>query len=230
MSTMGCHNCPVNLDDFKEVPYQQTPCAHCKLAKQPSYSCKRMPLFDSDAAVDDVIDQVDTHSCQQSIDIKEVPWSVVQEIKRACQQNLLATLSNVILKIVKMAHESPRTAEILLIKMQHPELSYYDIALSLDPPCSKQNVLHHLKHAVDMFPQLSAALLIDTRFAPGKGSAVHSVAKIQENNKAVAKLRDSIYEKTKHNAVKDISQISAIFKLPYTHSVSFVSPYKETHK
>lgn len=230
MAVMGCHNCPVNIDDFKDVPYQQTPCAHCKMAKQPSYSCKRLSLFESDAAVNDVLQKVQAQEQSDPVDVSNVPWAVVQQIKHACQQNLLVTLSNVIIKIVKMAHESPKTAQILLIKMQHPELSYYDIALSLNPPCSKQNVLHHLKHAVDMFPQLASALLIDTRFAPGKGSAVHSVAKIQENNKAVSKLRNSIYEKTKSNAVKDIEEISAIFKMPYNHSVEFVSSYQESKK
>jgi len=52
--------------------------------------------------------------------------------------------------------------------MQYPHLSYYQIGAKMTPPCSKQNVLYHLSHAVKEFPDLHKAILTDTRFSGGR--------------------------------------------------------------
>lgn len=72
------------------------------------------------------------------------------------------------MKMVKLAKFNPTMFEVIIKKMQYPYMSYSEIGDSMTPKCSKQNVLYHLKHAVEMFPEISSALLTDTRFSSGR--------------------------------------------------------------
>lgn len=228
MATMGCHSCKVDLQQYKDVPYDQTPCATCALSRDSQKTFKRISLFDSDINVDDLQDNIAAQSNQQAFTVPPwIPQRILDEIRKACQTNMMVTMSNIILKVLKLAKTAPRTVEILLMKMQHPEMSYYQIARAVSYPCSKQNVLHHLKHAVQVFPQLSSALLIDTRFAPGKGSTIHSIAKMKRNTVAVDKLKDGMYADQAFNKPASIEQINQIFNMPYSSSVQAQSIYKE---
>lgn len=219
MSTSGCHSCEVNLQDYKDIPYQNTPCAKCRLARDSQQTFKRISLFDTDASVDDLQDTV-AASQQQGFSIPTwVPQEVVQQIQKACQNNMLVTLGNIILRIVKLSRQHPITAQILMIKMQYPNKSYYEIGQLMSPRCSKQNVLYHLKHAVQIFPQLSSALLIDTRFSGCGKSAIQSVAKLRNNQRAVSKLQAALYPTTAHNQPATIQQINTIFNMPYSRQV-----------
>lgn len=219
MSTLGCHSCEVNLQDYKDIPYQNTPCAKCRLSRDSQQTFKRISLFDTDASVDDLQDTV-AASQQQGFSIPTwVPKEVVQQIQKACQNNMLVTLGNIILRMVKLSRQHPITAQILMIKMQHPNKSYYEIGQLMSPRCSKQNVLYHLKHAVQIFPQLSNALLIDTRFSGCGKSAIQSVAKLRNNQRAVSKLQTALYPATVHNQPATIQQINTIFNMPYSRQV-----------
>lgn len=221
MATMGCHSCKVDLQQYKDVPYQQTPCAKCALSRDSQKTFKRISLFDSDINVDQLQDTVAAQTQEQALQIP--PWisqRLLQQIRKACQANMMVTLSSIILKILKLAKTAPRTVQILIMKMQHPDMSYYQIARAVSYPCSKQNVLHHLKHAVQLFPELSKALLIDTRFSPGRGSAVHSIARMRANNDAINKLKNGLYAQHAFNKPATIQQINEIFAMPYTSSVA----------
>lgn len=219
MATRGCHSCNVDLSLYKDVPYQQTPCAKCALANQSQKTFKRISLFDSDINVDDLQDTIADESQDEGLALPPwIPDRVIQQIRRACQANMFVTLSGIILKVLKLAKTAPHTVQVLLMKMQHPDMSYYQIARAVSYPCSKQNVLHHLKHAVSVFPELSKALLIDTRYAPGKGSAIHSIAKMRANSQVIGKLKDNMYDTTEHNTAHSIQEINKIFQMPYSSS------------
>lgn len=225
MSIRGCHSCKIDLEQYKDVPYQETPCAKCALANDSQKTFKRISLFDSDINVDDLQDTIAQDQSQTAFSIPPwIPDRVLQQIRKACQANMLVTLSNIILKILKLAKTAPRTVQVLVMKMQHPDMSYYEIANAVSYPCSKQNVLHHLKHAVSAFPELSKALLIDTRYAPGRGSAIHSIARIRANGQAVQKLKRGMYADTQHNTPCSIQQINEIFAMPYNSAAQAIAP------
>lgn len=78
---------------------------------------------------------------------------------------LLKALSQSIRVMIEMKDRYPHTFEIMDAKLQDPSLSYSDIAKRFS--CRKQNVQYHLKRAVQICPELSTALLVDTRFANG---------------------------------------------------------------
>lgn len=235
MALMGCHSCKVNLQDYKDVPYQKTPCATCKLATQSTKTFKHINLYQTDAISDDAdLDQIagqieDQNQSSTGIHIPQnIPARLIDQIQKACQTNLLITLSSIILKLIKLTKQYPTTAKILLIKMQHPQMSYYEIGRQMDPPCSKQNVLYHLKHAVTEFPELDSALIIDTRFSSSTGgSAIHSVAQLKNNTKVLNKLRNHMYDKHQFNTQNDIKTINQIFNMPYSTEPVVCSNYKD---
>lgn len=228
MAILGCHSCSVDLSKYKDVPYQQTPCAQCKLARDSQKTFKRISLFDSDASVDDLADTAQAQQQQDGFAIPPwIPLRIIEQIKKACQANMLVTLSNIILKMIRLSKESPTTVQVVMLKMQHPQMSYYQIASALNPPCSKQNVLHHLKHAVSLFPQLAKALLVDTRFSSGRGSAVHSIARMRQNSAALQRLKNAMYRSEDHNTVMSVDSINQIFKMPYNSRAVALSEYSE---
>lgn len=219
MAISGCHSCQVDLQQYKDVPYQETPCAKCRLSRDSQHTFKRISLFDTDATVDDLQDTVAANQDQGFAIPGWVPQQVVDQIRKACQNNMMVTLGNIILRMVRLSRQYPITAQILMIKMQHPNKSYYEIGELMQPRCSKQNVLYHLKHAVQLFPQLSSALLIDTRFSGCGKSAIQSVAKMRSNQRAVSKLQAAIYPNTQHNQPASIQEINKIFNMPYSRQV-----------
>ena len=71
---------------------------------------------------------------------------------------------NLFNKLQLIYSSNPKTYKVLLIKLLEPHLSYSEIALRING--SKQLVDFHLKKAKTLFPELSEAILIDTRKYP----------------------------------------------------------------
>lgn len=210
-------NCPCpqfDIQKYKDQPYQNTPCATCRLTKQTYKTNKHIQLYTTDGAQQD-IQQVAAQQPDDSQYIPQnIPPSVIQTIQKACQQNMMVTLSNIVLKLCVMSKQYPALFEILILKMQHPTMSYYQIGRNMVPPCSKQNVLYHLERAVQMFPELCKSIITDTRFSGGK-NAIRKVSDCLAKDKQINRVRRIIYEQSQMNTSKDLKELQQIFKMPY---------------
>lgn len=113
-----------------------------------------------------------------------------------------------------MAKQYPALFQVLVIKMQYPYMSYLDIGKHMVPPCSKQNVLYHLSHAVEEFPQLSKAILTDTRFSGGR-YAIKRVADLANEQKCSNEVKKLLYSQTEINKEKTIKELQELFKEPF---------------
>ena len=202
---------------FQGVDYEKTPCANCFMTRQTHRTNKVSKLYDQDAAQNVDIDQLaDQHQTVADQDLvpQNVPQSVILNIQKACQQNFLVVLSNTVLKLTRMAQEYPALFQVLTLKMQYPYMSYLEIGQHMVPPCSKQNVLYHLSHAVEQFPQLSKAILTDTRFSGGR-YAIKRVADMIDTQDKSNKVKKLLYKETPINKVKTLDQLHQIFKKPF---------------
>ena len=210
-------NCPCQDFDaqkYKGIPYQETPCASCFMTRETHRTNKVAQLYDTDGAQD--IDQIAAEQPMPDEDIvpANVPKNIIMNIQKACQENLLVTLSNTILKLTQLSKTYPALFQILTIKMQYPYMSYYEIGQVMIPPCSKQNVLYHLSHAVQQFPELSNAILTDTRFSGGR-YAIKTVADKVYQEKHTDKVKKLLYAETEANKRKSIAELQKLFAQPY---------------
>lgn len=221
--------CPCDLFDpqkYKGKPYQQTPCASCFLTKETTNTNKHSKLFDADGAIDQPLIRNQYKDITNLIG-QELTEDVLKTIVDACQHNTLITLSNIVLKLVKLAKQSPVMFNILQLKMQHPQLSYYQIGQTLDPPCSKQNVLYHLSHAVRQFPQLQKAIFTDSRFSGGK-YALRSIVNTSTVSKKCSKIRRLIYDQTNINKQKTLDQLKdQLSNLQRIQNITIYDSYKD---
>ena len=211
--------CPdFDLQKYKGKPYQETPCASCFLTRQTNKTNKHSQLFDTDGATQDIIDQNTKTPADTIIQKESLPQTLspdsIQLIMQACQQNFLIVLSNVVLKLTDLAKTYPALYQILHLKMQYPHLSYYEIGARMSPPCSKQNVLYHLQHAVKEFPQLHKAILTDGRFSGGH-YAIRTAAQKANHKNAVQKVRHLLYEQNQANTQKTLAELTDIFNKPF---------------
>ena len=228
MSVLGCHNCE-HFGKFNGMEYKDTPCASCKLTKESRNTGKRGALFDSDAQTDceDEIEAMDVASEEETQTIPDnIPQYVIELIKEACQSNMMVVLSNLILILVKLAKENPPIFSVLMMKMQHPSMSYYEIGRMLNPPCSKQNVLYHLKRVVSMYPELESAIITDTRFSGGR-YAIRTTADIARHNRLVEDVRQQLYPQTKVNQSFSIDDLNRLLNLPYAKETALDTDYRE---
>lgn len=214
-------NCPCpefDLEKYKGKPYQETPCATCFMTRQTNNTNKHSKLFDQDGAIDEVVDET-TEQPPEELDAKdlakeEITPEAVDLIMEACEQNFFLVLSNVVLKLTDMAKSYPALYQILHLKMQYPNLSYYKIGQKMVPPCSKQNVLYHLLHAVNEIPELHKAILTDTRFSGGH-YAIRTEAAKNARQKQVEKVRRKLYDTSELNSRKEFKELVRIFTKPY---------------
>ena len=226
-------NCPCqefDVQKYKDVPYQETPCASCFMTKQTHRTNKVSQLYDTDGAQD--IDQIaaDQPVPDQDIVPDNVPKHIIMNIQKACQENLLVTLSNTVLKLTQLSKSYPALFQILTIKMQYPYMSYYQIGQVMVPPCSKQNVLYHLSHAVQQFPELSSAILTDTRFSGGR-YAIKTIADKAYEQKHTDKVKKLLYVQSQANRRKSIAQLQRLFAQPYkTQTVDMFDMYAKKEK
>lgn len=210
-------NCPCpqfDIQKYKDMPYQATPCAKCFLSKETTNTNKHSQLFDTDG----VQQQQQPAERRQPVEIKDtLPEKISQDtlelIVEACQQNNILVLSNIILKLARLAKTYPVLFEILTYKMQHPEMSYYQIGRKLDPPCSKQNVLYHLSHAVREFPELQKCIMTDTRFSGGR-YALKTVAEMAARVNKIETVRKLLYAENEYTTRKTFQELRKQFARP----------------
>lgn len=213
-------NCPCPDFDpqkYKNKPYQETPCASCFMTRETNKTNKHSQLYDTDGPVEEVIDK-DGKAPDELMDMNQLtdqqlsPESI-ELIMKACQQNFLIVLSNVVLKLTDLAQTYPALYQILHMKMQYPHMSYYEIGSKMVPPCTKQNVLYHLSHAVKEFPDLHKAIITDARFSAGH-SAIKVTADKVAQEKQIQKVRNFLYNTTEANRRKTIQELQEEFKKP----------------
>lgn len=221
---MQCPCSQFNLQLYKDKPYEETPCACCQLIRQSYRISKHIQLFDTDGAVDQIQSIAAQQIDQQQLVPDDIPASVIEAITKACQQNLLVTLSNTVLKLCVMSKDYPALFQVLTLKMQHPQMSYYQIGQNMVPPCSKQNVLYHLQHAVKQFPELYKAIITDTRFSGGKNAIKRVLDKVQKS-KQTTKIKKLLYADSPINTAKTVAQLQDIFSKPY--KVHLVTSYDD---
>ena len=213
-------NCPCPAFDpqkYKGKPYEETPCATCFLTRETNKTNKHTQLYDTDGPVEQVIDdQAKTPDQLMDADAfqsQELSPEAIELIMRACEQNFLIVLSNVVLKLTDLAQTYPALYQILHLKMQYPHLSYYQIGSKMVPPCTKQNVLYHLSHAVKEFPELHKAIITDVRFSAGH-NAIKITADRVAQDKQIEKVRNFLYNTTEANKRKTIEELQEDFKKP----------------
>lgn len=210
----GCHSCSVNLSDYER--YEDSPCASCFLSQEYSHT-HNMGLFDNinTADVEDFKGSTATLTTEQEELLAglDTELETFDAIKQACEAQMLITMSNVCLKIIKLMKRNPTTIGILLRKWQFPYMSYSDIGASMNPKCSKQNVLYHLKQAVQFFPELEHLILTDTRFSGGR-YALRTVAAQNRANYINNKLRQALYGDNPMLKINTMKQVSALLDAP----------------
>lgn len=152
---LGCHNCDKRPDPG--TPYEESACAGCHSGGN-LYCSRDLSndiLGDERVSVDaDFIFSDEQRGCAD-----ESPPDIMST------KQLLKAFSQSIRVMVEMKDRYPHTYEIMDAKLQDPSLSYSELAKRFS--CRKQNVQYHLKRAVQICPELSAALLVDTRFSNG---------------------------------------------------------------
>lgn len=230
-------NCPCpqfDIQKYKGKPYEETPCASCFLTRETNKTNKHSQLFDTDGAIQEALDQnsqpPDKLLQAQQIIHEDITPEAIQLIMQACEQNFLIVLSNVVLKLTDMAKSYPALYQILHLKMQYPHMSYYEIGARMTPPCSKQNVLYHLEHAVQLFPDLHKAIITDTRFSGGH-NAIRTAADKTKRDKQVEKVRKLLYSETEANKIKTFKELTKEFNKPFRETpIDDFAEYGDTQK
>lgn len=166
----GCHNCEKR--PAPGTPYEQTPCANCRTSRNPPPESH----FRDDPGTYQVL-SVPHPSLQydeaENNSIKQDNEDFFSTVMRAFSQSLRI--------LVSLKEKHPITYRILEAKLDNPALSYADLAARFS--CRKQNVQYHLRKAVSFCPELSHALLIDSRFSPGQAVLKKRNASVFYNNK-----------------------------------------------
>ena len=212
--TYGCHSCGVDLSKYKS--YDESPCASCKLTKE-AHSAHTVEMFES-ADIAEEADQLN-NIAQEDDPLADFSYDlpVLEKMKEVCEAQVLTVASGIILKLLSLVPKHPIMVEVVLKKLQHPHMSYSAIGASMSTPCHKQNILHHLKQAVKLFPELQSALITDTR-SNGGHYALRTVASQHRKTYVQNRLRELMYGNDPLLREKTIKEINAIFKAPFENA------------
>ena len=227
MSVFGCHRCsyvPKPGDD-----YLTSPCATCKLSVEYT-NTKRAAMFDSAGGSDFDADE-EENSALARVDkalefagddpIKkpdaQYPLTLEQlaTLKKAIEDQLMIAISGVVIRLLKLGQTSPVMLELVCKKLQFPTMSYSELGASMKVPFSKQNVLYHLKHAVEIIPELATALLTDTRFSAGR-YALKTLAQHARQDYAEKRIQGILYgENDPAFTAYRLKELNAILQAPF---------------
>lgn len=224
MAVFGCHSCSYKPN--KDTPYLESPCATCRLGND-SPTTKRPALFDTEktcssdgeeasylARVDKALEAAGDDPPQQP-EFKELTPDMLQTLKKVMEEQIYGVLSGTIVKLLKLGQISPVMLELVIKKMQYPLMSYSELGASMKEPFSKQNVLYHLKHAVDIMPELASVLLTDTRFSGGR-YALKTIANKRRQEAAYKRIRGLLYgEDNPELQAKSMRELNAILHAPF---------------
>lgn len=227
MPTFGCHNCKADLKAFEDRPYEEWPCAKCSLAKNYAHTfCTGyFDTADLDAIVDESRVKAEEASfvTMDGVSLNENELATLGTIKDAIAHQIMSSISGIVLALLRMSQTNPTMFEILIKKMQFPFMSYSEIGASLDPPCSKQNVLYHLKSAVRMYPEIEAALLIDSRYSGGR-YALKTLAETRRQMQVERRVRQNLYgDAWEAQQYRRVEELNEILRLPFVISPRVLS-------
>jgi len=226
MSVFGCHSCGVDITKYPD--YMSSPCATCKLATE-YYNTKRASMFDSAGGSDYDEDAEENEAlarCDKALETAgddpitkraaQFPLTLDQlsVLKKAIEDQLMIAISGILLKLLKLGQVSPVMLELVIKKMQYPLMSYSELGASMKEPFSKQNVLYHLKHAVELIPELSSALLTDTRFSRGK-YALKTLAQEAKQTYAEKTIQGILYGDDPAFQARRLTELNAILQAPF---------------
>lgn len=225
--TFGCHSC--SYTPSPDVPYLESPCATCKLAVEYT-NTKRAAMFDSAGGSDFDADE-EENSALARVDKElenagddpvakqtaQYPLTLDQlaTLKKAIEDQLMIAISGVVIKLLKLGQVSPIMLELVTKKLQYPHMSYSELGASMATPFSKQNVLYHLKHAVEIIPELASALLTDTRFSAGR-YALKTIAQESRTQYAEKRIQGILYgENDPAFTAHRLKELNAILQAPF---------------
>lgn len=222
MSTFGCHRCKVNLKDWEGKPYEEWPCASCSLSKDYSRTFNT-GYFDTGKAEEDESEGYDPFSSEDehelvvsdTVKLTEDEIHSLETIQAAISNQIYAMFSGILVKLLYMAKTNPVMFEVFIKKMQFPYMSYSEIGDTMEPKCSKQNVLYHLKCVVEQFPELLSIIQTDTRYSAGK-YALKTVADRKRQQIAEERAQKIIYgDKYAPFRYMDMKELNKILRLPF---------------
>ena len=140
---------------------------------------------------------------------------MLQTLKRAMEEQIYGVLAGTIVRFLKLGKTSPIMLELVLKKMMYPHMSYSELGASMKEPFSKQNVLYHLKHAVEIMPELATVLLTDTRFSGGR-YALQTLANKRRKEAAMKEIKGLLYgDDNPALLVKPMRELNAILHAPF---------------
>ena len=223
---LGCHNCGVDLRKYEN--WLDSPCATCKLGNDYT-STKKASFFDSAggddfdadqeenenlARVDKELETAGDDPIEKTAAQYPLTLDQLEVLKKAIENQLMITISGVTIKLLKLGQVSPIMLELVLKKMNHPHMSYSELGASMKEPFSKQNVLYHLKHAVEIIPELSSALLTDTRFSGGR-YALKTLAEHNRQLYAEKHIQGILYGDDPVFQSMRLKELNAILQAPF---------------
>ena len=219
-----CAKCPVDITKYE--CWTDSPCYTCRLAND-SPTTKRPALFDTEktcspdgeeasylARVDKALEAAGEDPPPEP-QFNELTPEMLQTLKRMMEEQIYSVLAGTIVRLLKLGKTSPVMLELVLKKMQYPLLSYSELGASMKEPFSKQNVLYHLKHAVDVMPELASILLTDTRFSGGR-YALKTIASRRRQEAAYRRMKGLLYgEDDPEMQAKSMRELNAILHAPF---------------
>lgn len=221
---LHCGNC--GWIPRPDVDWLDSPCATCRLGND-SPTTKRPALFDTEktcspdgeeasylARVDKALEAAgDDPPPPPKFD--QLTPDMLQQLKRIMEEQIYSVLAGTIVKLLKLGKTSPVMLELVLKKMLYPYTSYSELGASMKEPFSKQNVLYHLKHAVDLMPELASVLLTDTRFSSGR-YALQTVANRHRQDTAKQRIKGLLYgEDNPSIQMKSMRELNQILHAPF---------------
>lgn len=221
---LHCGNC--GFVPTPDTNWLDSPCATCRLGND-SPTTKRPALFDTEktcspdgeeasylARVDKALEAAGDDPPPPP-DFKELTPEMLQTLRKIMEEQIYGVLSGTIVKLLKLGQTSPVMLELVIKKMQYPLMSYSELGASMKEPFSKQNVLYHLKHAVDIMPELASVLLTDTRFSGGR-YALKTIANKRRQEAAYKRIKGLLYgEDNPDMQAKSIRELNAILHAPF---------------
>ena len=212
-----------------DIPWEESPCATCKTGVEYTNTKKAMFIDATCGTKEDGEEQENEAFAKLDESLEaagddpikslttQYPLTLEQlaTLKKAIEDQLLITISGVLIKLLKLGQTSPIILELVVKKLQYPLMSYSELGASMKEPFSKQNVLYHLKHAVELMPELSTALLTDTRFSGGR-YALKTLAQTARQEYAEKKIQGILYgENDPVFQAKRLKELNSILQAPF---------------
>ena len=225
MSGLSCSNC--GYTPSPAIPYLESPCATCRLALDIP-TTKRPALFDSCGSKENADGEEASYLARIDKDLEhagddptpepsydKLTPEMLQTLKRAMEEQIYGVLSGTIIKFLRLGRTSPIMLELVLKKMQYPYMSYSELGASMKEPFSKQNVLYHLKHAVEIMPELASVLLTDTRFSGGR-YALQTLANKRRKEAAMREIKGLLYgDDNPELQARPMRELNAVLHAPF---------------